>query len=128
MKDLIKEVATMHGIPEDKATAFLAELSNRAEAVAYLRFWAGQYYSGHGNIETDEGLEVTRTMQQGDDGSNAFPVFTFPPIHDIAEIENRTAEACANFISDQCLPDTYSEPCLKEFSKDIRSGEWRKYK
>jgi hypothetical protein len=32
-------------------------------------------------------------------------------------------EACAKFIENCSLPDSYSEPCLVEFAKDIRAGE-----
>ncbi|WP_434513818.1 hypothetical protein AB6Q56_14655 [Dechloromonas sp. ARDL1] len=62
---------------EAAIAAYKAELLKEAgEPVAHLRFWAGQYYSGRGDIEYDEGFEVTRSNKEGDDGSEAFPVFT----------------------------------------------------
>lgn len=34
-------------------------------------------------------------------------------------------EACAKYIESCSLPDSYSEPCLAEFAKEIRAGEHR---
>jgi len=44
-------------------------------AIAWLRFWAGQMASPDGGIEADEGYEVCRQGDIGADGSAAFPVF-----------------------------------------------------
>jgi hypothetical protein len=46
--------------------------------VAWLRFWARQSYSGRGDIDYGEGLEVCMEGERGDDGVAAFPVYGSP--------------------------------------------------
>ena len=45
----------------------------------------------------------------------------------IAVVENRVAEACAKLIEDAYKSDVGKRIC-GELSKELRSGEWRKYK
>lgn len=129
MKDLITTVAEQYGIPEGNATAFLAELSKRAEAVGYA--------------STNEDGDLTmlffdrQEARMYCDGEEPIPIFTFPPIHDIEAIENRVAEACAK------LADAQQEMRIKflegmgedsrpfvpkDTAKAIRNREWRKHK
>lgn len=128
MKDLIKEVAlevadkqqvetipmqlsptpsdliTAYLLSEDDlvefATAFLAELSKRAEAVAVA--------DGSFNHNCELGS----------------PLFTFPPIHDIEAIENRVAEACAKWVK----ANIRGRDGGSFIAEAIQSGAWRKYK
>lgn len=119
MKDLIKEVALYVGRemfdcerPADAAffEACLIELSKRADAVGYVE------------CHEDGRQWIHRTRYGMDTIKNGDRVFTFPPIHDIEAIENRTAEACAkHLIGIGALGDG-------DFIEAIRSGEWRKYK
>lgn len=130
MKDLIKQVAlevannqqvetipmqlsptpsdliTAYLLSEDDlvefATAFLAELSKRAEAVGFC------------HIDAEEGADC---FQAWADTYVNIPVFTFPPINDIEAIENRVAEAVWKAITEG---ETYEDVVI--------SGEWRKYK
>lgn len=124
MKDLIKEVAlsvwasqenaadTRSGdqIITEFATVFLAELSKRAEAVATvvssgeLDLPLLRWVSANTSLETPSGAKL----------------FTFPPIHDIEAIENRTAEACAKAIR---FADNGTEA-----AEILRQGEWREHK
>jgi len=140
MKDLITGVAALVGIPEDKATAFLAELSKRADAVAWMQ------------ISVEEGVDtkVPRSNKPGKFNPEWWkfePLFTFPPIHDIEAIENRVAEACAKFVDKRHLnaldairlanKETGEHIQIRrearsgesaDIAEAIRSGEWRKYK
>ena len=126
MKDLIKEVALsvahsmQKALPREMqygvnaeftvefATAFLAELSKRAEAVAWHHPDEGLSYSNHytGNI----------------------PLFTFPLIHDIEAIENRVAEACAKLVTPNPDDKTGAYQLGVHLAGAIRNQEWRKYK
>lgn len=50
--------------------------------------------------------------------------FTSPELKAFAKlVAKHEREACAKFIENCSLPDSYSEPCLVEFAKDIRAGE-----
>ena len=131
MKDLIKEVALEVALKvgqqypprlkgEDAviefATAFLAELSKRAEAVAYITYKGNLLHAADPRV-----IEY----------SNPDPLFTFPPINDIEAIENRVAEACAATCDeqkDECGTDTDYWHGAKWCAEAIRNQEWRKYK
>ena len=53
-------------------------VAESVKPIAWLRFWAAQYYTGQGDIECDEGYEVCKEGEKGADGSPAFPVFDTP--------------------------------------------------
>lgn len=89
------------------------------EQVAHLRFWAAQRYAGYGNIDFDEGFEVTTRMEPGVDGSPAFPVFTETQL---IAAQQKAAEACAKLIMDNS--HDYGR---YEHSETIRNGDWREY-
>lgn len=108
MKDMIKTVAERHGIPEDKATAFLAELSKRAGAIYQIR------------PDGENWIDCSKTYYELWKGEKRI-VYLAPSLHDIEAIENRVAEACAK----ACESDLYRG---EHFAGEIRSGEWRKYK
>jgi len=133
MKDMIKEVAlevaekrggiiwcegslNEEGIVEGKllqfTTEFLAELSKRAEAVACY----GYRYTESRPIY----YNPPSVIINGCEPIEAIILFTFPPIHDIEAIENRTAEACA-----KVYLETHD---LTDIADGVRPGEWRKYK
>lgn len=146
MKDLIKEVAlevserlvgsylldSNQEYSEEFATAFLAALSKRAEAVAWMQ------------ISVEEGIttrfpRADKPSKFNPDWWRFDPLFTFPPIHDIEAIENRVAEACAKTLSP--LKNHYIESpghsdrekalliaAIDDATELLRSGEWRKYK
>lgn len=128
MKDLITGVAALVGIPEDKATAFLAELSKRADAVAWMQ------------ISVEEGVDtkVPRSNKPGKFNPEWWkfePLFTFPPIHDIEAIENRVAEACAKACIKEAVQIVIDGPeeraynnATSDCAEAIKSGAWRKYK
>lgn len=130
MKDMIKEVALDIANKLDPERARLggdfqfgfntvqlfaelvvAELSKRAEAVGFC------------HIDAEEGADC---FQAWADTYVNIPVFTFQPIHDIEEIENRTAEACAKLQ----LERSYARHCSDKHgdAEALLSGEWRKYK
>lgn len=149
MKDLIKEVAlsvwasqenaadTRSGdqIVTEFATAFLAELSKRAEAVAYIDRRSFEYH-------VDNSLETSLSVWRGSDGAKCnihgsapMFLFTLPPIHDIEAIENRVAEACAKACIKEAVQIVIDGPeeraynnATSDCAEAIRSGEWRKYK
>lgn len=132
MKDLIKEVAlemstklldayllnSRKDYSEAFATAFLTELSKRAEAVAWMQ------------ISVEEGVDTKVPRSNKPEKFNPEwwkfePLFSFPPIHDIEAIENRVAEACAKI----CMgPSNDGNIFADDCAEAIRSGEWRKYK
>jgi malic enzyme len=99
MKDLI---------PEDKATAFLAELSKRAEA------------------DLTEGF-IQSVPDRCDRILWKNSYYHLPPIHDIEAIEDRVAEACAKVAIEQQQDGECPERATY-IAEAIRSGEWRKYK
>lgn len=112
------------------AERFLAALP-KPEPIAWLRFWAGQICSGNGNIEHDEGLEVTLNKTPGDDGSAAFPVYAEAP-KDTAAIEQRVAEACRKAVLSERLEgptdsdgDIAYEHAIDDASKAI--NKWREF-
>lgn len=53
-----------------------ADLARVVEPVAHLRFWAAQRVMQDGTVDADEGLEVCRVQDIGDDKQPAFPVYT----------------------------------------------------
>lgn len=93
----------------EQFVAFLAELSKRAEAVGIAK----PYY----NRSSDQNIPDARWIKTVESGTK---LFTFPPIHDIEAIENRVAEACAEYVSINLFS-------CGEYAEAIRSGEWRKY-
>lgn len=93
------------------ATAFLAELSKREEAVAWWHYRINNKW---------DGFTIDEPPDDAYDEGSLTKLFTFPPIHDIEAIENRVAEACA-----KVYLETYD---LTDIADDVRSGEWRKYK
>lgn len=129
MKDLIKEVALegaeKFGVVADDSeivdlvTWCVAELSKRAEAscVAFQHEDTGRTTSvAHNEADDFERLNQ-RWFKVG-------PLFTFPPIHDIAEnqrilqeqeeaIENRTAEAICKQLSEWSMYETASVSSLE---------------
>lgn len=142
MKDLIKEVALYiakkmpegfiwhegcgweTGIIEseltDFVTAFLAELSKRAEAVAY---------------QHRDGMLSCRLPGGGVPGIDWTPLHPSPPIHDTEAIENRVAEACAKACIKEAVQIVIDGPeeraynnATSDCAEAIRSGEWRKHK
>ena len=139
MKNLIKQVAldvartsqfndigeaTLMGFAE----AFLAELSKRADAVAWMQ------------ISVEEGVDtkVPRSNKPGKFNPEWWkfePLFTFPPINSIEAIENRVAEACAKACIKEAVQIVIDGPeeraynnATSDCAEAIKSGEWRKYK
>lgn len=135
MKDLIKTVALVVAKDVDigannESTAALvewvlihglAELSKRAEAVAYdVRDSNGDGQTVLAKYVKDPNRLIAVTITK---------LFTFPPIRDIEAIENSVAEACAS-LAYETLDDTFlsGHGYATNISEAIRSGEWRKYK
>jgi len=80
--------------------------------------------------ELEDGMADYYTMIQNQDKAAIDELRS-----EIAELEaklttrdQQVAEACASYVEDQCLPDSYSEPCLVIFADEIRSGEWKRYR
>lgn len=142
MKDLIKEVAletankqqvetipmqlsptpsdliTAYLISENDlvefATAFLAELSKRAEDVYVVT-----YIDGICTLESDDGKELPVEFTE---------LFTFPPIHDIEAIENRVAEAICEMLRHKDKNCFGARNYYLHAANCVEEGEWRKYK
>ena len=162
MKDLIKEVAlsvwasqesaadTRSGdqIITEFATAFLAELSKRAEAVAYWQYrtfyedntstpgWSEwETFEPCGLLSVEDQVEDLRVYISRGCKYEIRQLFTFPPIHDIEAIENRVSEACAKACIKEAVQIVIDGPeeraynnATSDCAEAIRSGEWRKYK
>lgn len=102
------------------ATAFLAELSKRAEAVGYVE------------CHEDGRQWIHRTRHGMDTIKNGDRVFNFPPIHDIEAIENQVAETFAEVCATRAMRHPYAHEVRRDEAlaceAEISAGEWRKYK
>lgn len=98
------------------AELVVAELSKRAEAVAY-KFEDGSIVHLH-----DMQFVGDKT------GQKVWPCFTFPAIHDIEAIENRVAEAICEMLRHKDKNCFGAHNYYLHAANCVEEGEWRKYK
>ena len=106
------------------ATAFLTELSKRAEAVATVKskeFSSGGYADNYFENVVDFHVDV-QSLKDKD------KLFTFQPIHDIEAIENRVAEAICEMLRHKDKSCFGAHNFYMHAANCIEEGEWRKYK